>query len=72
MRYRRKLLIERYGYQCFWCGCDLAPETLTIDHLIPLSKGGSNKLNNLRTACKGCNNKRGDAMPELVTGEKHD
>ncbi|MCC5640346.1 HNH endonuclease [Nostoc sp. CHAB 5844] len=50
MRYRKKLLIERYGYQCFWCSCELTPLTLTIDHLIPLSKGGSNRLNNLRLA----------------------
>jgi hypothetical protein len=50
--------------RCFWCGYSLTPETLTIDHYIPLSKGGSNKIKNLRLACNGCNNKRGDAMPE--------
>ncbi|MEH1789652.1 MAG: HNH endonuclease [Nostoc sp.] len=50
--------------KCFWCGCDLLSETLTIDHYIPLSKGGTNKIKNLRLACDRCNNKRKDAMPE--------
>jgi HNH endonuclease len=57
-------LIAKYGMKCFWCGHELTPETLTIDHYIPLSKGGSNKIKNLRLACNGCNQKRGDAMPE--------
>ncbi|HYW17925.1 MAG TPA: HNH endonuclease, partial [Nodularia sp. (in: cyanobacteria)] len=58
------LLIEKYGMKCFWCEVALTTYSLTIDHFIPLSKGGNNKLKNLRTACKGCNNKRGNAMPE--------
>ncbi|MFN6472578.1 MAG: HNH endonuclease [Nostoc sp. SerVER01] len=57
-------LIEKYGMKCYWCGCQLTPESLTIDHYIPLSKGGSNKIKNLRLACNGCNNKRGNAMPK--------
>ncbi|MEH1808480.1 HNH endonuclease [Nostoc sp.] len=61
---KRPHLIAKYGMKCFWCGHELTPETLTIDHYIPLSKGGSNKIKNLRLACNGCNQKRGDAMPE--------
>jgi len=63
---REKLprLIEKYGDRCFWCGHNLAPEAITVDHYIPLSKGGSNKTDNLRLACYGCNQKRGNAMPE--------
>jgi hypothetical protein len=57
-------LIEKYGMKCYWCGCHLKPESLTIDHYIPLSKGGSNKIKNLRLACNGCNNKRGNVMPQ--------
>ncbi|MEH1828279.1 MAG: HNH endonuclease [Nostoc sp.] len=62
--HKRPHLIAKYGMKCFWCRHELTPETLTIDHYIPLSKGGSNKIKNLRLACNGCNNKRGDAMPE--------
>ncbi|MEH1777094.1 HNH endonuclease [Nostoc sp.] len=63
---REKLprLIEKYGDRCFWCECHLTPEIMTIDHYIPLSLGGSNKTDNLRLACYGCNQKRGNAMPE--------
>ncbi|MEH1780668.1 MAG: HNH endonuclease [Nostoc sp.] len=61
---KRPHLIAKYGMKCFWCGHNLKPETLTIDHYIPLSKGGSNKIKNLRLACDGCNQKRGNAMPE--------
>ncbi|MEH2148602.1 HNH endonuclease [Nostoc sp.] len=61
---KRPHLIAKYGMKCFWCGYELTPETLTIDHYIPRSIGGSNKIKNLRLACYGCNNKRGNAMPE--------
>ncbi|MHC5779219.1 HNH endonuclease [Nostoc sp.] len=65
MRYRKMLLVERCGMKCFWCSCELTPETLTIDHLVPLSKGGSNKLKNLRATCARCNQTRGNAMPVI-------
>ncbi len=57
-------LIEKYGDKCFWCDCHLMPKLMTVDHYIPLSLGGSNKTDNLRLACYGCNQKRGNAMPE--------
>ncbi|NEQ28286.1 MAG: HNH endonuclease [Microcoleus sp. SIO2G3] len=65
---KRKLphLVEKYGMCCYWCGCVLTPETLTINHYIPLSRGGSNKIKNLRLSCIQCNNKRGDEMEEYL------
>ncbi|MEH1780868.1 MAG: HNH endonuclease [Nostoc sp.] len=63
MRHRKSKLIEKYGMNCFWCHCTLLPETITIDHYIPLSKGGNNKLRNLRLACAQCNSYRGNSMP---------
>lgn len=50
-------LIERDGYTCAECG---AFENLTIDHIMPISKGGSDDLDNLRFLCRGCNSKKGD------------
>ncbi|HYX17482.1 MAG TPA: hypothetical protein VE944_24625, partial [Nostoc sp.] len=44
MQYRKSLLIEKYGMKCFWCEVALTTYSLTIDHFIPLSKGGNNKL----------------------------
>lgn len=37
---------------------------MTLDHIIPLSKGGSHTADNLQCAHFMCNSKKGDAMPE--------
>ena len=39
------------------------PEASTVDHLIPVSKGGSNDLTNLVLCCKQCNGEKADRMP---------
>lgn len=62
----RPKLIEKYGMICYWCQVELSTETLTIDHLIPLSKGGSNKMFNLRLSCYNCNQKKSNYSPEEV------
>jgi len=50
-------VMRRDGYACVYCGSNMK-KNLTIDHVIPQSKGGGNKWNNLVTACKSCNNKK--------------
>jgi len=40
---------------CAICGKPVSYEEFTIDHILPLSRGGSNDLNNLQIACRGCN-----------------
>lgn len=52
-------LIERDGYRCAECG---AFEGLTIDHVMPLSKGGSDALANLQLMCQTHNSKKGDRI----------
>ncbi len=47
--------VKYYGWRCVYCGVRLSERTLTIDHYIPLSKGGSNWPSNLYPACKHCN-----------------
>lgn len=59
-RRRRKRLLEWYGPFCWWCKKLFPRMRLTIEHLIPRSKGGSHALPNLRLACSCCNNRRGD------------
>ncbi|MCY7274406.1 MAG: HNH endonuclease [Phormidesmis sp. CAN_BIN44] len=49
------------GSQCWWCRCYLPSEKLTLDHLRPRSRGGSNSLENLRLACLSCNRSRGNS-----------
>lgn len=54
-------LVKRYGEQCFYCG---RVSKLTVDHFVPRSKGGSDRMENLRPACVSCNQRKADLMPE--------
>lgn len=56
-------LIDRDGYVCKHPGCDSQDE-LTIDHIIPLSRGGTDELDNLRLLCRRHNAEKGDGMPD--------
>lgn len=49
-------LIERDGYVCVKCG---ALKNLSIDHIVPLSAGGGDSLENLQILCKSCNSRKG-------------
>lgn len=51
---------------CCWCKMKLTKETATIEHIIPLARGGLNNHNNYALACEPCNTKRGCDMPELT------
>lgn len=53
--------IDFYGRRCYLCGCDwdaLDSFDQTIDHILPLSKGGTNWPANLAPACRSCNSKK--------------
>lgn len=61
----RRLVLAAYGARCHLCGdaIDLAlrkpdPLSLSIDHVVPRSRGGSDDLSNLRPAHLGCNSAR--------------
>lgn len=57
-------LRERDGDFCFTGQHDWRPQDIvTIEHWIPLSKGGTWAMENLRLACKRCNSDKGDRMP---------
>jgi len=55
IHYKNKLKI--FGNTCVYCGCSVELR-LTVDHLIPLSKGGDNSYNNIVPACKSCNSRK--------------
>ncbi|WP_448572860.1 HNH endonuclease [Trichothermofontia sp.] len=61
-RSKKDQLIREYGSCCWWCRKQLPADTLTLDHLKPKSKGGSNSLENLRLSCFQCNNSRGNSL----------
>ncbi len=48
----REIIFERDGHKCVYCG---SKEDLTIDHKVPVSKGGKTIKYNLVTACRKCN-----------------
>ena len=49
-------VFKRDGYKCISCGTD---SDLTIDHIHPQSKGGTNSISNLQTMCRSCNSSKG-------------
>jgi len=60
----RQNVIWRDQNTCQYCTKKLPTEMLTIDHLIPKSRGGKNKWTNLVAACKKCNQKKGCRTPK--------
>ena len=53
----RKLIFERDFYRCINCGTH---KSLSIDHIVPVSKGGGNEIKNLQTLCTTCNSSKGN------------
>ena len=61
LRANRNRIYKRDGYECVYCG---SSRNLTLDHVIPKSRGGSNSWTNLVTSCQKCNLKKADRTPE--------
>lgn len=49
-------LIDRHQGRCAYCGC--LPELLTMDHVVPLSRGGRHSIGNVLPACWPCNHRK--------------
>jgi len=60
----RRNILKRDNHKCGYCGRADLP--LTIDHIIPKSKGGDDSWENLVAACLPCNNKKGDRTLEAA------
>ncbi|MDJ1184756.1 HNH endonuclease [Roseofilum casamattae] len=56
----RKELLRRDKHMCQYCG---ARKNLTIDHVIPRSRGGQHTWDNVAIACGSCNSRKGDRTP---------
>ena len=48
---------------CYYCGQRFSPDELTMDHIIPIIRGGKSTKNNIAAACKECNNKKKHMLP---------
>lgn len=60
-RVNRNRIFRRDNHECVYCG---SKKDLTIDHVIPRSRGGRNTWTNLVACCQKCNLKKGDKTPE--------
>lgn len=59
----RKSIMLRDRYTCQYCRVVFLPKQLTLDHVIPRSRGGLNTWENLVSACYPCNNRKADRTP---------
>jgi 5-methylcytosine-specific restriction endonuclease McrA len=57
---RRLMVLSRDHYACVYCTAPLSEDNFVLDHLLPVSKGGTNRKHNLVAACDDCNRRRGD------------
>lgn len=48
---------------CHYCGHPTPPDKLTMDHIVPIARGGRSTKGNVVTACKNCNTKKRQMLP---------
>jgi len=61
----RDAVLRGYGYKCAKCG---RGGELTMDHIMPLSRGGKNRKKNLQPLCTYCNGKKRDRVKRYQPG----
>lgn len=71
-RWSRRAVLQRDGFTCAYCGIQpggrqrghtLTRQSFTIDHVVPVSRGGKNTWGNTVCACPECNQHKGSRMP---------
>lgn len=68
--FSRRNLFKRDRYCCQYCGLQLGPDELTIDHVLPKSKGGVSSWENCVLACIPCNKRKADHRTPEQAGMK--
>ncbi len=72
MRWSRRAVLQRDGYTCVYCGLQpgqmqrgkiLSKNSFTVDHILPVSRGGKNTWTNTVCACPLCNQRKGNRTP---------
>ena len=70
----REFVAERAGFCCEYCRSqeDYGTESLSVEHIIPIVRGGSDAVSNLGYSCQGCNNKKHSAVSAVdpMTGRR--
>lgn len=61
--FTRRNIFQHYGSLCCYCGAELPPKKLNLDHVIPRSRGGRSDWSNVVPSCIPCNKRKGDRLP---------
>lgn len=61
----RKIIYDRSGGRCALCGQKLLLDDMTIDHIVPLSMGGEDSLDNIQASCFACNQFKDNILPDV-------
>ena len=64
----RRAVFARDNYRCQYCG---ATARLTVDHVVPKSRGGRSSWDNVVTSCAPCNIRKADRLPEEIGMHPH-
>lgn len=64
--HKKQTIFLKYGGHCAYCGNLMKMKNMTVDHLKPKSKGGSNYIENLMPSCRKCNALKADDNLEML------
>ncbi len=59
----RRNALRDCGQRCVYCATKLDAHSATLDHVVPLARGGAHEVGNLVASCAPCNRLKGDTMP---------
>ncbi len=62
--FSRHHIFMRDEYRCQYCAKGFSPKDLTLDHVVPVTRGGLKTWENLVSCCVSCNQKKGSRTPE--------
>ncbi|MBC7933538.1 MAG: HNH endonuclease [Rubrivivax sp.] len=66
----RMEILEREGRVCYLCGEFLSVHEMTLDHVVPLARGGAHTPENLRPAHRSCNSRKGKRLLSEIAFSK--
>jgi 5-methylcytosine-specific restriction endonuclease McrA len=64
LRFNRRSLFARDGHRCQYCGITPPSHQLSLDHVVPRSRGGDNSWENVVCCCVRCNTRKGGRTPQ--------
>lgn len=69
VRHFRAEISAASSVKCYWCGKTVPKRQRTVDHIVPVCRGGSDDATNLCCACRHCNTIKGQKLPEEFQGQ---